>query len=67
MTAGRPRPDLGRIEHDAAFVSPRCDCGAIPQYRTSKAKALRLARTHVASTGHTVTLWIEHWQTVNPR
>ena len=68
MSSGHAGRDLGRILRDAAYVVPRCEeCNRLNVAKpTTKPAAVRLARSHVARTGHTVTLLISHWQRVHP-
>lgn len=68
MASGHANADLGRITHDAAFATPRCEgCNALNREpAATKPRALRIARAHVAETGHTATILIAHWQRVHP-
>lgn len=66
--------DLGRINRDRDYVVPRCAgfvdrlaCPALNQERAQpKPRAIRTARKHASDSGHTVVLYISHWQLVRP-
>lgn len=68
MVSGSRSPDLGRILHDAEFVVPRCEvCNTLSRVpMQTKARAIATARRHAAAKGHTVTLYLTHWQRVHP-
>jgi hypothetical protein len=68
VSAGQSGRDLGRIIHDPAYATPICEgCAQLNrQPAMTKTTALRVARGHVARTGHTVTIYIQHWQRVHP-
>jgi hypothetical protein len=68
--------DLGPILRDREYVVPRCagftvdrrKCEAIDSRNAlSKPAALRVARRHAAESGHSVVLYIAHYQIVRPR
>lgn len=62
------RSDLGRILRGEKYVTVGChQCSTIPIVRHTKTTAIRIARRHAAGTGHTVRLYIEHYQDVAPK
>lgn len=64
------RSDLGRILRSSKYVQIACHsarCSFRGPTLHAKPAALRLARRHAALTGHTVRLYLHHYQDVEPR
>lgn len=59
---------LGSILRDREYVTPRCvECAAVDTCNAmTKPAAIRRARRHAAESGHSVILYIAHYQVVRP-